>query len=128
MDLKVEKILFKIAEFSSYDTEYDGITYTFCVYCGENAESESHSNNCLSLQARKILGEKWDEKEEQIRRSKLPEIKCLGISRNNCFCPDCGRGGLRNTDLIIHRGSKKCLSTQKKKARGNIYINAYRVI
>lgn len=64
--MNAEKILFEIAVGKEYESEYDGRTYTYCAYCDcGTSESVEHDADCLMLEARKQLGDRWTEHQNQ---------------------------------------------------------------
>lgn len=131
-----DEILLIIAEGETYDSEYDGRTYTYCKYCDHSIEGKVlHDENCLMLRARVALGKVWTDKiereqrereeaeqRERQQREKERQRRAIIAANDrarylaNCVeCQHCHKQ-IDKDNLVHHqRNSHKCLEAQGKR-------------
>ncbi len=84
----------------SYNTEYDGRTYTYCYFCDAClSEGKKHEVDCAYIRATK--SKEWQSKLKSIEEHKETIYKhSLEYAREKISCPNCGkkvsRVGLKN--------------------------------
>lgn len=120
-----QKLLSEVAQGGTFDTEYDGRTYTHCKHCEADMNMGGCDDDCISLDAKKLLGDMWPKIERELERERLGlnrqteserkaaqkhELKrqAAQIERNiPVECPDCGRT-VAKQGLISHQRTQRC--------------------
>ena len=109
-----QKILLAVAQGDTYNSEYAGRTYTFCVHCGADIDQDLCADDCLSLQARAELGDLWFKYEAEQTKLVLAEGKALesntirpSLSNATVECELCGVT-VSEQGLKHHQKSKRC--------------------
>jgi hypothetical protein len=116
-----QKLLSEVAQGGTFDTEYDGRTYTHCKFCEVDLNEGDCEDDCLSLVAQELLGDKWLEIErERLGLNRQTESERIAaekyerkrIERQNernapVECPDCGRT-VAKQGLVSHQRTQRC--------------------
>ena len=116
-----QRILFNIAlnEDSSYDSEYDGRTYTHCRFCDATlSEGNDHYEGCDIFEARKALGKSWTNYTDELdaeRKAKEEreeaKAKADAHKKEKIPCDQCGKKVSR-MGMKDHKASPSCQKKQ----------------
>jgi hypothetical protein len=93
MNTQIEKILVELADGSEYESEYDGINDSYCSFCNQNmSHNDKHDSDCLMIQARDILGNRYEEIVKQRKEAQEREYKnSIAYQHSRQSCPVCNK-------------------------------------
>lgn len=106
-----------VAQGGEYETEYDGRMYTYCKFCEAClSERDRHDPDCEMLEARKELGEEWEEYLREVQEEEIKQNLEMFFERpprsERINCPTCNKV-VAECGLAQHQlSSVKCNETR----------------
>ena len=116
---KALEVLFAVAQEDTYDSEYDGVSDTYCCHCHSNLSRGDHDEDCLMYKAQEALGDKWLEaKAKEKAEAEERRKQTWGYQIEKVSCPNCGKK-VKRVGLKDHIRDSDCSALSHLKEAAN---------